>query len=139
VKNSIWKFETTVDRFFDIHRYIKTTCDVIFYDTINDKQEKVGYLKDGILCIKRGYQWDGCTPKFMFFKYIVGVPDFKKTKEASLVHDFLIEFYNQHLISRKNIDIIFSKILKEKKFKLRYLYANVVHFYRIVFFKDKRD
>jgi hypothetical protein len=137
VKDNIWKFELESDRFFDINRYITNPRDVIFYDVIKDRKIKAGYIKGGLLCIKKGYQWDGCTPKFMFFNKIIGVPDFKKTKDAALVHDFLIDFFDQHKLTRKQVDTIFCKMLKEKKFKLKPLYCNVVNLYRLIFFKER--
>lgn len=139
MKNNIWIFETKADRFFDLKRYIGNIKDANIFDTdtVSNRKKKVGHIKQGILFIKKGYQWDGCTPKTTLFNRVIGVPDFKRTKDASLVHDFLIEYCAQHSISRKENDTIFRLMLKEKRFKLRFVYAGVVDLYRIVINRNK--
>lgn len=128
----IWKFRTQEDYSVDLFKYYHKFNDCTFYDTVDGVYQVVGHIKNGVLTILKGYEWDGCTPKFKLFGKLVGVLDFEKTKEASLVHDFLIEYKAQHSIGRKIMDIIFDKILKDNKFKLRWVYANAVHAYRIL-------
>lgn len=128
----IWKFRTDKDYSVNLYQYYHKFSDYTFYDTIDGAKQVVGYIKDGVLTILKGYEWDGCTPKFKLFGKLFGVLDFDRTKEASLVHDFLIEYKAQHSIGRKIIDIIFESILKVNKFKLRWVYASAVHAYRVV-------
>jgi hypothetical protein len=89
-------------------------------------------FSEGILYIKKGFTWDGCTPKFRIFGIIFGVPDFKETYRASAVHDFLINHQSSHNISRYIIDMIFDHILKEDHFKYRWIYSGVVNSYRVL-------
>lgn len=125
-----WKFRTKEDVYVNLKRIIGDIEDYTFYDTINGVKKVVGYISGGILVILKGYEWDGCTPKILLFKRLWGVPDFKGTWKASLVHDFLIEYCSQHSLSRKKIDCAFQEILKQKKFILRFVYANAVHLFR---------
>jgi hypothetical protein len=126
----VWKFKLGADFSVDLYKYHHKFEDVVFTDIINNQLEIVGYLSKGKLIILKGYEWDGCTPKFNIFGKVMGVPDFQETYEPSLVHDFLIEYCNQHLISREVIDIIWTKMLKEKSFKMRWLYSGAVHAFR---------
>jgi hypothetical protein len=126
----IWKFELEKDFSIDLYQYHHKFSDCIFRDVFDGRAEIVGHITDGKLTILKGYQWDGCTPKFMLFGKIIGVPDFKKTYEPSLVHDFLIDYCSQHFISRAVIDKIWTKMLRANSFKLRWLYSSVVHGFR---------
>lgn len=89
------------------------------------------YMDHSCFIIKKGYSWDGCTPK----RYIpilgwVGTPDFKKTLIASLIHDVLCQFQDtEHFpLSRLKIDDIFKDILKREKFIFSSLYYEGVRF-----------
>jgi hypothetical protein len=128
----IWKFKLEKDFKIDLKKYSILAKDCVFYDTIEDKKIKVGYFKKGVLCIYKDYEWDGCTPKFKLFGKIVGIPDFGGTYNASLVHDFLIEFFNQHSLKRKEIDFIFEYVLKDDSFQFTWIYSNAVHLFRKV-------
>jgi hypothetical protein len=78
---------------------------------------------DNIITIKKGYAWNGCSPK-IWFGIWWGTPDFEKTIFASLVHDILLQFHKtQHFpLKRDQIDHIFKEILKLSKFPLRAIY-----------------
>lgn len=76
--------------------------------------------KEGKLTIKKGYSWDGCTPKVKIGKHLIGVPDgalidgVPITSTASLVHDVFYQFYGLGIpLSRKEIDLIFLELLDE--------------------------
>ena len=131
--DKIWKFRLDYNYERDLAPLICKISDSYFCDFINSQKEIVGYICDGVLNIFEGYEWDGCTPKFLLFGITFGTPDFKETWAASLVHDFLIEYSDQHKITRKEIDIIFEKILYEKKFKFRFIYSWGVHLFRIFY------
>jgi hypothetical protein len=128
----LWKYRLPDDFRLDLKKYIGPVKDCLFYDYVNYKEIPVGHIKNGILTIFKGYEWDGCTPKFKLFGKLFGVPDFPATWIPSLIHDFLIEYFLQHHIYRETIDILFEKLLKERKFKLAGIYANAVHLFRIV-------
>lgn len=132
MKKKIWKFRLQNTYQTDLTQYIGYVEDCSFFDMTDNVPTIVGWIYNGVLTILAGYEWDGCTPKISLFGQYIGVPDFKKTYEASLVHDFLIEYCFLHNIPRIKIDILFEKKLKEKKFILTFIYAGGVHFYRPV-------
>lgn len=85
----------------------------------------------------RTYAWDGCTPKFFFYWFmILGTPDWWSKKvtvqyidnqnnissktvfwqlahHASLVHDALYQYLNVVPIKKKDIDELFRNMLKD--------------------------
>lgn len=129
MKNA-WKFELLEDFEIDLYQYYHKFSDYSFYDIVNGQRVLAGEIKRGKLIIYAGYQWDGCWPKIMLFGKMFGAPDFEQTYEPSLVHSFLISCQYQHFISREVIDRIWSKMLKEKPFKLSWLYSKAVEAYR---------
>jgi hypothetical protein len=130
-----WKFRLGNDTRYNLKQHLGEMEDYIIFDIINGQKEIAGFVTDGWLTILKGYEWDGCTPKISLFGRLVGVPDFKGTYLASLVHDFLIEFCRQHSINRKQIDIVFQKILQEQKFVLSPIYSSGVHLFRPITLK----
>ena len=84
----------------------------------------------GVIRIKKGYSWDGCSPKVKILGRIIGTPDGKKDEKTdkastyycSCVHDALYQYKGQHRITRKEADKLFLKMLKEFGFKLPKLY-----------------
>lgn len=84
----------------------------------------------GRLVIKKGYAWDGCSPKKMICGKVVGTPDGliskksgkPKTYYASLVHDALYQYYGYHGIPRKTVDRLFYHMLKKSGFKASFIY-----------------
>ena len=90
---------------------------------------------DGLIIVKAGYAWDGCTPKVNLFDlYIFGAPEGildintmkPKTYYASLVHDVLYQFYGRHGIKRKRIDSLFYDILRRDGFYMADAYYMIV-------------
>ncbi len=71
-----------------------------------------------------GYAWDGCSPKFNFTDLCFGTPDGRLdwdtekpiTYFASLFHDAIYRNKKYMTVSRKETDILFKIILKNKKF-----------------------
>jgi hypothetical protein len=130
-----WKFKLDRDFKIDLNNYYVYPKDCSFYEEINGIRVKVGYIKNAVLRIFKGYEWDGCTPKFDLFGKLIGIPDFKGTYNSSLVHDFLIEFHDQHSLTRKEIDYIFEDIMRDEEFKLRWIYSTGVHLFRPIALK----
>ncbi len=108
--------------------------DLVFRDL---KKNKVRMIieKSGRITIKERYSWDGCTPKVALLDLlIIGTPDGipfgkehkPKTYYASLVHDalyqFLPEFPDQTILTRRDADDFFYRILEEHEFAPRRLY-----------------
>jgi hypothetical protein len=123
----IWKFKLKEDRHIVLNF---DTPDVFFTEEKNGKKVIVGYIIDNVLTVLNGYEWDGCTPKIRIFGKILGVPDFEGTYEASLFHDFLIEYFNYHSISRKQIDSVFTCVMLKCKFKYERVYSLGVNLFR---------
>nr|VFK12393.1 MAG: hypothetical protein BECKLPF1236B_GA0070989_103422 [Candidatus Kentron sp. LPFa] len=76
-----------------------------------------------------GYRWDGCTPKWSVFNlFIIGIPDGHidhrtmkpYTYYASLVHDAMYQYLDSVPVTKKQIDLLFLKMLGD--FKLRKIY-----------------
>ncbi|MGR3292723.1 MAG: DUF1353 domain-containing protein [Candidatus Scalindua sp.] len=106
--------------------------------------------------VKRAYAWDGCTPKRWFFWFsLIGTPDWgqkienvktiKKAKDdkyvikekqtppfwqrahhASLIHDVLYQYLDTIPISKRNVDRLFYKMLKESD--VSWFIARLYHF-----------
>ena len=125
-----------------------------FQTNILDRTFKNEWLEispDGVIKIigsdnpetgKGGYAWDGCSPKFGFLDLVIGTPDGvvdeqsekPKTYFASMVHDALYQFGNETGVSRAEADQLFREMLKEKNFKLWYIYYFAVRSLGSLFF-----
>lgn len=135
MKKKIWKFSLPNDLSVCLEKYIGEIDDCVIFDLINDQKEMVGFIVDGWLTILKNYEWDGCTPKFRLFKWLVGVPDFKGTWKPSLVYDFLIEYCMQHSICRAQIDKVFEGIMGGEGFILKPVYTTGIHLFRPIALK----
>ncbi|MDO8535821.1 MAG: hypothetical protein Q7S30_02265 [Candidatus Omnitrophota bacterium] len=91
---------------------------------------------DGTILVKgtnkRGYSWDGCSPKWKIKDIYFGTPEavinyetrHSKTYYASLIHDLFYQFSNdvKDIVTRKEVDLEFYHILKRDGFKIARLY-----------------
>lgn len=96
--------------------------------------------KDGTVTVKgsykKGYAWDGCSPKIKFKDICIGIPDGvlnwatkkPKTYYASMIHDVFYQFSPnlQKIVRRKEVDLLFYNNLKENNFRLAGLYYGAV-------------
>lgn len=91
-------------------------------------------IAGGQITIRKGYAWDGCSPKRTFTGlFAFGTPDGVLrhgkpwTYHASLVHDVLCQYrgqYNgQHGLSQLQVVWIFGDMLKEVNWPLTKLYV----------------
>jgi hypothetical protein len=95
------------------------------------------HLENGFGYIKKGYAWDGCTPKFKLFGKVFGTPDGKidektgkpQTYFASATHDVLYQYKKEIDISRHDADWIFLCDLSIADFKYSLLYFCVVRLF----------
>jgi hypothetical protein len=81
-------------------------------------------VQDQSLLIKKGYAWDGCSPKWIFMYTLVGVWDGFSTPDgkqeaytASLVHDALHQF---KVGERLTMDKLFLHLLEGFIFRYPY-------------------
>ena len=120
-------------------------------------EDKTGKLRmiistDGVITIKEHYTWDGCTPKLSFFDlFIIGTPDGirhretdkPKTYYASLVHDALYQFLpdmpDKNVITRKNADDFFRRLLIEYEFAPNFIYWLAVRLFGGIFMHARRN
>lgn len=91
-------------------------------------------IVDGEATIKKGYSWDGRTPKLKLFgKTIVNPNDDKDyIKQATLWNDVLLQFSNELNklgLERKEIDLLFLKDLIGKAWSLSILYYRFVRMF----------
>ena len=96
--------------------------------------------KNGTVTIKankRGYAWDGCTPKISILGlFVLGTPDGHidvetgkpLTYHASLVHDAFYQYLEDIPVSKQEIDRQFYEMLKEQRFPLAWLYYKAVSY-----------
>jgi len=94
---------------------------------------------DGLVTVKAnttGYAWDGCTPKVSLLNLaIVGVPDghvdYRTMKpftyRASMVHDALYQYLDTIPIKKRDVDLLFLKMMGD--FKLRHVYHFFVKYF----------
>jgi len=85
-------------------------------------------VKKGIATIKKGYSWDGATPKVKLFGVIIGVPDGKKDqlRYATLWHDVLTQYGTG---KKKNVDLLFKKDMINVGWSLYSLYYTAVRLF----------
>jgi len=131
-----WKFKLIKD--YEWKCKEKTNIiekDLDFYDDENKLWLQI--FENGIIRVKEGYAWDGCSLKFNILDlFFLGIPDGirdietgkAKTYYASLVHDALYQFmdHDKMPFKRKDMDRFFLRSMKERKFKMRYIYYFVV-------------
>lgn len=90
--------------------------------------------------IRKGYAWDGCTPKVKFYHNVIGTWDGFTNAEtlkpkayyASLLHDVLCQYVKEHNIPRRLCDYAFYYQLKKDKFLLAPLYFVAVRTFSIL-------
>ena len=77
------------------------------------------------LIIRKGYAWNGATPKKWLLGRWWGTPDFRKTHLATLVHDVCFQFLRTaHFpLDVRQCNSVFLSIMVAQKFRL----ANVYH------------
>lgn len=81
--------------------------------------------------IKKGYSWDGCSPKIKLFGKIIGTPDGRnhECKNASMWHDLFYQYSSDLIrmgVSREDVDIMFYYDLSIDGWKYSDLYYKVV-------------
>ena len=98
---------------------------------------KFGLISNGNLIIKKGYSWDGCSPKVKIFGKVIGTWDGFKMKNgkqrayhASLAHDILCQYEKKVPLSREKIDLVFLYLLEKYDFTFPKTYYFFVSMFR---------
>ncbi len=85
----------------------------------------------GSLVVKKDYAWDGASPKRSFLDlFLIGTPDgvvdyrtgMPILYEATLVHDVLMQFRRAANLRLDEVNRVFYEMMREKEFKLAWLY-----------------
>lgn len=95
---------------------------------------------DGSIAIEPGYAWDGCSPTWKLFGWLlVGTPDgatdpvngYPYTYAASCIHDALYQFLDDPKMpyTREQIDLIFRERLLQDQFPAAEWYYQAVHWF----------
>ncbi|MBU8922604.1 MAG: DUF1353 domain-containing protein [Bacteroidales bacterium] len=103
--------------------------------------------KDGTLTVKKGYAWNGCSPKLCLFDIVIGTPDGvvhrdtgkPKTYYATCIHDALYQFMQEIApLTRTDTDRIFLELMVESKFRFAYIYWFFVRIFGRIFWRTKK-
>ena len=98
-----------------------------------NNKEIVSIDKSGNILVRKGYMWDGCSPKINLVFVEIGTWDGDinlntgkpETYYASLIHDVLYQFRDESdfPFTRKQIDNFFYELLKNFKYKKVYYWS----------------
>jgi hypothetical protein len=120
--------------------------DFEYKSSIKDREFENAWFrleKDGTVIVKgtnkKGYAWDGCSPKIKIKDVYFGTPEAvlnydkgkSKTYYASLIHDVFYQFSKsvKSFITRKEVDKEFYIMLKEENFRFARLYYRAVRLF----------
>lgn len=86
------------------------------------------YLHNQNATVRKGYAWDGSSPKFRLFGKWCGTPDYEGTRLASMYHDSLCQFLHCKCfpLTKKQCDQVFGEIMKSEGFPLWQTYMGAV-------------
>jgi len=112
-----------------------------------DKEQNLVLTLDGkSVRIRKGYLWNGASPKIEFLGIIIGTYDGEIDPEtgkpityyATCVHDAMCicQKENSFFYTRREIDLIFYHMLKEAGWKHSRLYFLAVRIYSKLTFQD---
>lgn len=100
---------------------------------------------EGKVTVYAGYAWDGCSPKFRVFGWLLGTPDgdvnpntgYPSSYHASLLHDVLYQFLDDPRMpyTREQADEVFHRALVAHGFSVPWLYWKAVRLFGGVFRK----
>jgi hypothetical protein len=127
----VWKFR--LEKSFSWASGVPVEDEYLFFD----QQMKARLLieKNGRITVMRRYAWNGCSPKFCVFDFLIGTPDGvvnkktgkPKTYFASMIHDVLYQFLDAGLpYDRRQADDFFLRLMEESDFLPRRLYWGAV-------------
>jgi len=107
----------------NIYKYTLNEDITLFYASFFDIVFENNYIKlsNGWITIKKGYSWNGCSPKIKLLGKIFGTPDGRNNqcKIPSCYHDALYQF---KIGTKEDADFIFYELLKKNNWKLAKIY-----------------
>ena len=120
-----------------MRKYLFTEDFKYYIGEYPDFKSKDFEIRNGYAIIKKGFEHDGCTPKWKlpFSLGWIGTPDgitIKNeaiTQKASGLHDCFYNHKGEHGVSRKDADLIFYRMLKDRGFKLAFIYYIIVRLF----------
>lgn len=99
------------------------------YHSFKDPKNKEWLvLNNNVSTVRKGYAWDGCSPKFRLFGKWQGTPDYIGTRLGSLFHDATCQFIHCqcHPLTKHQCDELFGEIMKSEGFPLWQTYMGAV-------------
>lgn len=133
-----WVFELEADYTYNIRAHLPANWHTGCAFMEKGGRRLLELQPNGDARVPAGYGWDGCTPKFVIWDIVCGVPDgvpnlvTRKPKAyyASLLHDVLYQFIDCGLpLTRAQVDRIFLEILTRDGFAPRWLYYVLVRIF----------
>lgn len=78
--------------------------------------------------VRKGYAWDGCSPKVMVLGKWHGTPDYESTRLGSLLHDSMTQMITASCfpLSKRECDLMFGEIMQSQGFPLWKTYMSAV-------------
>ena len=123
-----------------VYRFVEQQ-DIVLLTNLKGREFSSTFLDitpEGMITVKgtskKGYAWNGCSPKWEIFDLALGTPDgamdpktFKPlTYYGSMFHDAIYQYKEVVPISRKEADLIFKAILKDCNFFWTKVYYSAV-------------
>lgn len=128
-----WRFKLADDFEWQCGQRPDGVDDCITFSDQAKGKVRLRVFADGRICVKKGYAWDGCSPKLSVFDlFWLGTPDGiadaitrkPATYEASLIHDALYQFMDDERMpfTRGHMDRFFLELMRRRRFLLRHPY-----------------
>lgn len=115
----VWRYQLDEDFSYEHHHFLG----------IEFENEWIR-IEGGVISVKKGYAWDGCSPKKNIFGlFTIGTPDGALhlgkpwAAQASLVHDTLCQFRKTLPLTKQQVVEIFDDQLKALDWPLRRAYV----------------
>lgn len=92
-----------------------------------------GKLEHRFLTVRKGYWWNGCSPKLLAGNVWLGTPDTSRTLLGSLMHDLLYQTSGDPMfpLTREQCDLLFLWILNSSGSVL-----SIPYYFGVVIFGD---
>jgi len=129
--------------------------DYIYQSSITGRHFKNEWFRldpDGLIIVrgtnKRGYSWDGCSPKWKLGGMYFGTPEAvlnnttlqSRTYYSSLIHDLFYQYSSdvKDIVTRKEVDDTFYALLKRDGFEMAPYYHRAVRMFGWIWWGKSR-